>query len=152
MDISCLKHGLTSTERARFDKKGYLIIKNALGPDCVAKYKDIINKLYKPPGFFFLDAFIQKDRSFLDLIDNPKILPKIWGILGWNIFLQHSHCSVTPFCGSKDDKSLTQWHRDGGRIGEDVDPFPKLSVKVGYSLTDTLKPGMARCWLFQDLI
>jgi ectoine hydroxylase-related dioxygenase (phytanoyl-CoA dioxygenase family) len=142
VDLSCLKYGLTCAERAQFNKNGYIIIKNALDPDKVAQYVGTIKKHYKPPGFCFIDAAVQEDKAFLDIVDNPKILPKIWDILGWNIYLQHSHASLTPFCGNKNDKSLDQWHRDGGRIGEDVNPFPLVSVKVGYSLSDTLKPRM----------
>ncbi len=141
MKSSCLKHALTDSEREQFNKDGYLIIKNALEPDKVADYTNTIKKMDKPPGVFFLNTFIQ-DETFLDVADNPKILPKIWGILGWNIYIQHSHLSLTPFCGNKNDHSLDQWHQDGGRIPEDVDPYPLVSVKVGYSLTSTLKPRM----------
>ena len=142
MDRSCLKHHLTDAEREQFDKNGYLIIKNAIDSDKVAQYIDITNRLYEPPGFYFLNAFVKEDRAFLDIADNPMVLPKVWGILGWNIYLQHSHLSVTPFCGNEDDKSLPGWHRDGGRIDEDVSPYPKVSVKVGYSLTSTPKARM----------
>lgn len=142
MDLSCLEHRLTDAERAQFNKDGYLVVKNAIDPDKVAKYIDIINKLNKSTKFYFINAFVKEDKAFLDVVDNPKVLPKIWGVLGWNIFLQHSHLSVTPFCGNEDDKSLASWHRDGGRIGEEVDPFPKVSFKVGYSLTSTPKPRM----------
>ena len=137
MDPSCLNHALTNAERVQFNKDGYLVVKNAIDSDKVAQYIDIINKLYEPPGFYFLNAFVKEDKAFLDVVDNPKVLPKIWGVLGWNIFLQHSHLSVTPFCGDEDDKSLASWHRDGGSISEEVDPDPIVSVQVGYSLTST---------------
>ena len=142
MNPSCLQHRLTDAEREQFNKNGYIVVKGAISPDQVSQYIDIINKLNKTTKFYFLNAFVKEDKAFLDVMDNPRVLPKIWGILGWNIYLQHSHLSVTPFCGSENDKSLTQWHRDGGRIDRDVSPYPKLSVKVGYSLTSTPKARM----------
>ena len=96
MDRSCLQYSLTDAEREHFNENGYLIIKNAVDADKVVQYTDVINKLYKnESGFYFLNTFVQK--GFLEVIDNPKILPKVWGILGWNIYLQHSHLSATPF-------------------------------------------------------
>ena len=145
MDPSCLQHGLTNAERNQFNKNGYIILRGILSKEQIATYIDLTMGLYDDSPFFFTDNLLDKNRAFLDLVDSPKILPKVWDLLGWNICLYHSHLSVTPFCGNKDDKSFIDWHQDFGRVNAETsecNPAPRISVKVGYFLTDTMKPRM----------
>ncbi len=63
---------------------------------------------------------------------------KVVDILGWNIFLSHSHINVTPFCGNEDDYSLTNWHRDLRRVNDETtecNPAPMISAKVSSVIT-----------------
>jgi hypothetical protein len=80
---------------------------------------------------------VHEDPAFVDLIDQPTTFPKVWGILGWNIYLYHSHLDVTP--PAEDDlKWRVSWHQDSMRVNDEIEthPRPRLSLKIGYYLTD----------------
>ena len=81
---------------------------------------------------------IQEDEVLLDLIDCPTTFPKVWGILGWNICLYHSHIDVTPPENAAVQNWSVAWHQDSMRVNDEIesDPRPRLSVKIGYYLTD----------------
>ena len=58
--------------------------------------------------------FIGAVPAFLDLVDYERMLPKVWGILGWNIFLYHSHLIITEQTEGKFDPAgkTFGWHQD----------------------------------------
>ena len=64
------------------------------------------------------------------------MLPLVLDLLGWNVYVYHSHLDVHPPAPAAEPRWL--WHQDGGRQNVDVEsPRPRLSVKVAYFLTDT---------------
>jgi len=67
------------------------------------------------------------------------VFPKVWGILGWNIYLYHSHLDVTPPADAAALRWRVAWHQDSMRVNDEIEsrPRPRLSLKVGYYLTDT---------------
>ncbi|NJM90882.1 MAG: phytanoyl-CoA dioxygenase family protein [Myxococcales bacterium] len=144
---------LTPTERDDFLKhKGYLLIPDALSPDVVERARAAVDRLASggtKPGQISINIadILGKDDAFLDLIDCPRVLPKIWGILGWNIWVQHSHLVVNPpvktATGMRDPNEAFNygWHRDGGAINRDVRLNAPLLIKVGYYLTDVAIDG-----------
>ena len=142
---SYLKFSLTKEEKATFNQAGYIIIKNALDKHQINAYVGLIDRLNQNKDkYFFLDGLPKEDPAFLDMIDFKKVLPKVWDILGWNIFLYHSHLSSTPFCGSN-VKSAISWHQDSERVNfetKECEPAPMISIKVAYFLTPTPTPGM----------
>jgi len=87
------------------------------------------------------------DRVLTDLIDHPTTLPKVWGLLGWNIYVNDQAATVTlPAHESGMDShgvvTALRWHRDGGRVNLEVGwPAPRLGVKVGFFVSDTSAPG-----------
>lgn len=88
--------------------------------------------------------FIGRDPEFLELVDWPTVLPKVWGLLGWNIQIYHSHLIYTP----PEDEVATKkqgWHQDSGRLNVEMEyhPRPMLSLKVAYFLSDCLEDGWA---------
>jgi hypothetical protein len=89
--------------------------------------------------------FVGKDEIFLELLDWPKTFPKVWGILGWNIQIYHSHMAVTPPLLSSEEavKKRLGWHQDSGRLNIELEatPRPRISLKVGFFLTDTTEAG-----------
>ena len=95
-------------------------------------------------NFFYRD-FLGRDPMFIDLLDWYKTFPKVWGILGWNIYSYHSHLIVTP-PGSPaelDDVGLLRWHQDSGRLTKDmkIHPPPRMAFKIVYWLSDCSEPG-----------
>lgn len=170
MDTKCLTHVLTVDEIEKFSRQGYLVIPNALDDDhrmrltdAFDSVQDKYSRLYdvQPNDRLLLLDLIGTHTEFLDLIDHFRILPKVWGILGWNLQLYHTHsCLAPPFSDESEvyeqhyvhsnnptlsnkrgplaSTAAWQWHRDSGQVNQDLGPLPhpRLSVKVAYFLTN----------------
>jgi ectoine hydroxylase len=154
MDPACLEYCLTEDERREFEENGFLIIEDALPPALVRDLVAVVDRLdaeYRPllgrgpHDLLSLRDFIGKDDLFLELLDWPRTFPKVWGILGWHIQLYHTHMNVTPPLPSRQElpKKRLQWHQDSDRLNRDMEthPRPRVSLKVGYFLTDTSAAG-----------
>ena len=141
MDIECLQHLLTEEERETFDRDGFMVVENAL-PDSMVK--DLNETMDRVGGGV---DFIGKDDIFLELIDWPTIFPKVFGILGWNIHLYHTVALTRPpdTEEQKRQKARLAWHQDSDRVNVDIarGPTMRLSLKVGYLLTDLTELGRA---------
>ena len=139
MDNECLQHLLTEDERENFDRDGFIVVEDVL-PDSMVK--DLNKAVDRINGGV---DFVGKDDVFLELIDWPKTFPKVFGILGWNIHLYHSHTIVRlpETAEQRRDKVRLAWHQDSDRLNADVAPGPtmRVSLKVGYILTDLTEPG-----------
>jgi len=167
MDASCLQYRLTDEERRHFDETGFLFVEDALSPGQVESLTAASDRVYEakvaaghdPRKALFYPNFIPDDEIFADLVDYERILPKVWGVLGWNIYLYHAHLIVTPPSGQQHDEKTFGWHQDSGRVnaemcatvktenGEIEAPRPRLSLKVAYFLSDTSKEGRGNFWI-----
>ena len=102
------------------------------------------NELPSDARFNLLD-FVGRDDSFIELLDWHTTFPKVWGILGWNIKLYHSHLIVLPPLPpeERDKSQRLGWHQDSGRLNFELEgePRPRISLKVAFFLTDTSVPG-----------
>ena len=154
MDRGCLKYRLTEEERAQFESEGYLVVRDALPSEKVEGLINAVDSLsedyrarhsLRPSDYLNIFNFIGTDDCFLELLDWPATFPKVWGILGWNIQLYHSHLIVTPPQTTFDDgvSRAGNWHQDSGRLNVELegDPRPRVSLKIGYFLTDTTEPN-----------
>lgn len=145
MDIDLhFKNRLTKEEKLFFFKNGYLIVKDAIDKALITALNQECDKLLKPSDHGFInDAdMISKGGAYLNLTTLPTILPKLTGLLGWNIWINHSHTNVHPPSNCNNLKDFEYgWHRDGGMIEEDLinDTIPCFSIKVGFFLTSTEK-------------
>ncbi len=149
MSPDCLQHRLTADQRHFFETQGYLVIENALDADMLARLIAAADRIdarertaENQTKLLSFTNIVHEDPAFLDLIDLPTVYPKIWGILGWNTYLYHTHVDLTP---PADEHALTwrvAWHQDSMRVNDEMEthPRPRLSVKVGYYLTDTTQP------------
>ena len=157
VDAWCLQYRLTDEERWVFEETGLLVIENALAPDQVtaltvatdAVYGRHVTQGHNSQTALFYPNFLSDSALFAGLVDYEKILPKVWGILGWNIYLYHAHMIVTPPSGkSRDDKTFG-WHQDSGRVNQEMEshPRPRLSLKVAYFLSDTSEEGRGNFWV-----
>jgi hypothetical protein len=157
MNPSCLAYRLTDAERTAFETDGYLMVENALAPGQVAALTELtdaafarkVDEGHEPNKGLFYPNFIPDSPLFQDLVDYERILPKVWGILGWNIYLYHAHLIVTPPSGAAPDDKTFGWHQDSGRVNVEVEshPRPRLSLKVAYFLSDTSEPGRGNFWV-----
>lgn len=167
--VATLDYVLTDEERRTFDETGLLIVEDALPPEDLEALTGVVDRLYEerlaaghnPAERVFFPNFIPEDDLFLDLIDHPRVFPKVWGILGWNIFLYHCHLIVTPPSGESEPEAAKtfHWHQDSGRVNLEMEthPRPRLSLKVAYFMSDTSEPGRGNFWVvpnsqFRDTI
>ncbi|MCA1597152.1 MAG: phytanoyl-CoA dioxygenase family protein [Chloroflexi bacterium] len=157
MNPSCLNYRLTDAEKKTFNETGLLTVENALPPDSVAELTRLTDDIFEarlaaghdPHSSLFYPNFVVDDPRFADLVDYEKILPKVWGILGWNIYLYHAHLIVTPPSGKPKDNKTFGWHQDSGRVNVEMEshPRPRLSLKVAYFLSDTGEPDRGNFWV-----
>ena len=151
MDTSCLEYCMTDAQREQFDQDGYLIVPDALDDATIERLLeagDRVDRAERKARDLDPDAMMAKFRTiveddvFLELLDWPKTFPLIWDILGWNVQHYISHLIYYP-PESKNSVDLKPggWHQDGGRpVPEMERPQPRLSLKVGFWLTDISEP------------
>jgi len=157
MDQDCLDYRLTDEERRQFETTGLLILEGALDQEQVTTLTAAIDGLYHtqltrghdPRTALFYPNFIPANPLFASLVDYAHVLPKVWGILGWNIYLYHAHLIVTPPAGVPRDDATFGWHQDSGRVNLEMEarPRPRLSLKVAYFLSDTSMEGCGNFWV-----
>ena len=153
MDRRCLKYCLTPAERRSFNRNGYLIVRDALPKARVRKLIKATERVdvktrkvekIGPDERVHTREFLGEDQAFIDLIAYPRLLPKVWGILGWNIHIYLAHLDVTPIESPDSKRGVgLGWHQDTGRVKQEMEtsPRPRLAVKVAYFLSDTSEPG-----------
>jgi len=158
MDVSSLQYRLTDVERKTFEENGVLQIEDGITAEQVAALEAAADKINRrqldtgaaePGKAMFFPNFIPEDPAFVDLVDYEQVLPKVWGLLGWNINLYHGHLIVTPPSGSERTDKTFGWHQDSGRVNHDIKshPRPMLSLKVAYFLSDTSVEGRGNFWV-----
>ncbi len=148
MDSSWLEYCATAEQLSAFNDTGYLIVEDAISPemtDALEKIADRIDAAERAKNGLGPHKLLSKFRTvieddlLLELLDNKKVFPLLWDILGWNIQLYISHLIMYP-PEPPDAERIRKgagWHQDGGRpIPEMERPHPRLSLKVSYWLSD----------------
>lgn len=149
-----MRHALTSEERDAFERDGFVWLRGALADEDVARLAAAAraqDESYRDdPGVGPHDVLnrhdlIGRDHAFYDLMAHPTTLPKVLGVLGWNIQLHHTQLVVTPPAPEGAIAGPYGWHRDNNRMNQELDgtDHPRISVKVAYLLSDLPRPGMA---------
>jgi ectoine hydroxylase len=149
--IAAPSQPMTAAELARFERDGYLVIRGALRPDEVAAASDALDRVYATAattgslgsdGSMHLLSAVANCPEVVGLIDHPATFRYVWSVLGWNIHIYHSHLDVHPPIGDRQPFRF-EWHQDGGRQNREIEttPRPRLSVKLGYWLSDVSVPG-----------
>ena len=152
MNTSCLEHCLTEDQRGQFERLGYLTIPSAVPTDRLRRIDQLCDQMLAEKRAAGLDehtAFSQgdvvgADQAVVEMIDCATTFPKVWGILGWNIYLYHSHLDVTPPANPQRDpyEPTVAWHQDSLRVNDEIEssPRPRLSLKIGYFVSDVSEP------------
>lgn len=147
MDATYLVNRLTRAESLAFERYGFLLVEDVLPLEKIDILVDEADTLIESADIERRDFKVRTDvvgvsSQFLSLVDWYRIFPKIWEILGWNIHVYVSHLTYTPPVSPEDDELRTRlnWHQDSGRVSLDSEsvPSPRISVKVGFFLTDVL--------------
>ncbi len=148
MDTSWLEYCATEEQLKAFNDEGYLIVEDAISPEMVDALEEVADRLdaeeraktgLAPHALLSKFRTVIEDDVLLELLDNKKVFPLLWDILGWNIQLYISHLIMYP-PEPPDTPRVTKaahWHQDGGRpVPEMERPHPRLSLKVSYWLSD----------------
>jgi len=150
MTPSCLTHQLSPEDRESFNSQGYLIVENAIDGSMIGRLIEAVDRIDSRERtaetrdkLLSFPNIIHEDPAFEDIIDMPTTFPKVWGILGWNIYSYHSHVDITPPANAEALKWRVAWHQDSMRVNDEIEthPRPRLSLKVGYYLTDASEPN-----------
>ena len=153
MEDAAFGHLLTDDERAEVERAGYLLIRGAL--DTPTMQRLMASAMREDAGYrsqpgigshhvLNLHDLISRDEAWLELVDLPATFAKVWGVLGWHIQLFHTQLIITPPAPPGAPPGAYGWHQDNNRMNLDLEttPQPRVSVKVGYFLTDLPHPGM----------
>ena len=120
MDLECLQHCLTEDERTKFERDGFLVVENALPDTMIADLIQAVDRV--KPG----DGGLGRDDLFLELVDWPTTFPKVFGILGWNIYVYYTQILITPPLNEEQRANANNerrfWHQDSDRVNADIEP------------------------------
>ena len=154
MNQDCLSHCLTEEQHSHFEEQGYLVVPDALSADALERLTTAVDRLHSdaiktekaiPDKAWGYSNFLGEDDAFMDVLDLPTTLPKVWGILGWNIYLYHAHLHIKPPApDTPEGEGWLEWHQDSGRVNIEMmesHPRPRLSLKIAYFLSDVSEPG-----------
>jgi ectoine hydroxylase-related dioxygenase (phytanoyl-CoA dioxygenase family) len=174
---------ITAEERDFFEEHGYLILPKIFDPETVAVVTQVIDAVAAMAPTMGLSEYVEGKRMhipdilsrryvelgpsdlikmgqrlILDLACHDRMLPKIWGVLGWHIALIEAQLSVLP-PGPKvgDPDGPYAWHQDGGYVNPgyqnhragDYEPplMPRLSMKAAVYFSDTHEPDCGQMWV-----
>ncbi len=146
---------LSDAQRRQFHDEGYLIVRNALDDAAISALIEAGDRLiatderlnrYQTSEYY--DGFrncIVMDDAFIPLLTNAVTLPLVIQLLGSNVQLSTSHLIYRhpdpP--GAPETVRRPGWHRDGGRITNDLgeDNYPRMGLKCAFYLTDLSEPN-----------
>jgi ectoine hydroxylase-related dioxygenase (phytanoyl-CoA dioxygenase family) len=142
---------MTAEEREQFERDGFVIVRDVLTPEEVAYYAAALDRVYAeheamdklgPDRSLHKLSAVASCPELAGLIDHPKAFPLVWGMLGWNVHIYHSHLDVHPPIDVPKPFRF-EWHQDGGRQNREIEtnPRPRLSVKLAFWLSDVSEPG-----------
>lgn len=143
---------LEPEQRRSFDEDGFLVVRNALAPEAVARVVEAGDRLArsfldKPelpgrPEWNLLDLRpgLLFEKAFFDLVSQPTTVPLVVQLLSPNIHL-HSTALIYKRPAPEAPPFRMGWHRDI-RIPRDLghQALPRVGIKVCYCLTDFPAP------------
>jgi len=143
---------LTNEQKSFFEENGYLVIKNALSKEEVARWLAVIDRMdaaHRAANKLAGDAFVEirnaiaKDTELLDLLDYPATFPLVAELMGPALQLNTSHVLVRPPqpAGTEASFKASGWHRDGCAEVYSAGLCPWIYTKIGYFFTDLTQPG-----------
>ena len=137
---------LTAAQRQFFDDNGYLVVPNAIPPglvDRLTKVSDRLIESFDQNGYYVQRRpGIVQEPDFHPLLTHSPTVPLVAQLLSPHIQL-HTTAIIYKFPQPDDEEAAKErgWHRDSG-IAEDLSHanLPRVSIKVGYCLTDFKEP------------
>jgi ectoine hydroxylase-related dioxygenase (phytanoyl-CoA dioxygenase family) len=139
---------MTDEQRLLFETNGFLVIPGALAPEELARVRaaaDSAEAIWRAdpgrlglrkPNLEQVQAPIEYDDLFLDLMDHPRVFPIVREILGDDVQMIDNDYFITP----PRTGTHAHWHRDVGMRGV-YHPRSVLMVKVFWLLADVSPEG-----------
>ena len=134
---------LEDEQREFFDRNGYLVVRDALDSDMLARVTaacDRIAARHTQAGSrrLSLDNVLPEEDVFLSLLTWDTTVPLVVQLLSFDIRLAKSHL-IYKYPDPPDAKPSTHWHRDFMESPFDLGPhrYPRMLIKIAYQLTDT---------------
>jgi ectoine hydroxylase len=142
---------MTAEQRRAFEDDGFVVVPGALDETEVERHGRTLDDLFertRQAGALAANGSLQRLGAvrtcpgLVDLIDHPAVFPLVWSVLGWNIHVCHSHVNVHPTL-PEGTPPRWRWHQDGSRqcLDLETEQPPRMSVFVGYWLSDVSEPG-----------
>jgi hypothetical protein len=140
---------LTDEQKRKWAIDGYLVLKGALSPTEVKRYRREVDRLYrrvpqekgkKPKRGLDTYFAIEDSEVLMELIDHPATFDLVVDLMGPNIQISMAEVMVRP----PDPNATGYIHTDGGqalrRIRVTETSYP-LQTKIQYFLTDLRRPN-----------
>jgi ectoine hydroxylase-related dioxygenase (phytanoyl-CoA dioxygenase family) len=143
---------MTAEQRLFFETNGYLLIRDALSPEDLAEVRAAADRAEQEwrsntsrlgergEALQSVQAIIEYDPIFLNLMEHPRIFPIIREILGDDIAMVDNDYYISP--PVRHLARHHHWHFDEGFRGV-YSPRSTMMVKVFYTLTDIDEDGGA---------
>ena len=105
MDTSWLEYCATDEQLKAFNDTGYLVVEDAISTEMVDALEEVADRVdaeeraktgLAPHKLLSKFRTVAEDDLLLELLDNKKVFPLLWDILGWNIQLYISHLIMYP--------------------------------------------------------
>jgi ectoine hydroxylase-related dioxygenase (phytanoyl-CoA dioxygenase family) len=141
---------MTDEQRLFFETNGYVVLPDALSPNELARVREAADRAeaawradpsrlgLRKPNLEQVQAPIEYDDLFLDLMEHPRVFPIVREILGDDVSMIDNDYFLSP----PHSESHTGWHHDVG-MGRVYHPRSVLMVKVFWLLTDVDPDGGA---------
>lgn len=133
----------TELDQFIFESWGYFIIPDVLTQQEIEESLQASIRVHKTagtPGFGQVGRGYETEPALEKLMDHPKVLPKIRGILGNRFIMQSGWNTRQPARGG-----MGGWHQDGSSAYDFKNlgyPIPLIQLRASFLLTDQQEPGM----------
>ncbi|RMH17706.1 MAG: hypothetical protein D6696_14990 [Acidobacteria bacterium] len=135
---------LSERQRLFFDAQGYLTIEDALDGAELAALRRACDRAEaawradpsrpgcRIPEFIEIEGILEYDPLFLELLEHPRVFPKVRAVLGTDVALIDHAYYLTPPGGELDGSA---WHRDVRTPGV-YHPRSTVMVRAMFALGD----------------
>ena len=145
---------LTACQRRFFDEHGYLVVRDAIEPEPLARFVAAADRLvagrYRENGArrASFTNVIAADPALLPLLTWHTTVPLVVQLLSHNIHLTKSHL-IYNYPDPPTAEQPTYWHRDIANSSDDLGLHgnTRLQVRVAYHFSDCPGPGSGNTWL-----
>lgn len=145
---------LTAEQRRFFDERGYLIVRDAIAPQPLARFVAAADRLiagrYRETGDrrASLTNVIAGDPAFTPLLTWHTTMPLVVQLLSHNIHLTKSHL-IYKYPDPPTAAQPTCWHRDIANSSDDLGLHgnTRMQVRIAYHFSDCPAPGYGNTWL-----